>query len=770
MPGTTQNILWYDDESNKVKIAKHARLFDEGMNDLSPESIPPNVQLLERVRQGEKVPIDDEETEIPQFEFRINPFEEIISKNVLVQCNSPTLGVVIGNDAIYNRAYISSIRDKSSVSKIFSTHCATNNRLRGSYIVSVNGNPTFTADDVTSALALAKNAGLQSIPIEFAPEKKLTARGLQQALVEHDIHITDPDVDDEHIAALSIEDIRSIATLRHPSIDFSPESISSELLHYQLNAIQSDAITAEEQAIGSFTRRKLKKLKTWPDWQQGEFQQLDHFHSLNMYGKPVPRPKGAIVLLRPHWQYQIKRDGTRRSRNCCDGSSPRSAPTLHAVSSTYSSCVEQPIQRLFFALAAQMGYNTYGGDAQDAYAHSPPPEHPTFMQIDDAYAEWYAHRFGIHLDRDHVLPVQHALQGHPESGRLWEEHINRILLGPKLKFTTTTHDRTIYRTVYKGHKILLLRQVDDFAIASPSETIATEIYDIIGSALQLPTENSKPFKYLGLLTDFNGLDIHHTRDHISVSCERYVQRLLRSHNWETPSKNEAGDTEHNAIPLPVDAINHIYSVTGPLEQTDEHAQLSKQHGFNYRTLLGELLYAYVTCRPADIGYAVTTLSKFATCPAPIHYTYLRGVAKYLRRTIHWKIRYNRSCPDMTFPIDTMTQLDHDPSLPSLPDNSSTQLICYVDAAHANDLRNRRSTMGYCFTLSGGAIVYKSKTQSITATSSTEAEFIAAVSAAKTAKYLRAILVELGFPQPQPTPIYCDNMSAIKIINAKVPSN
>jgi hypothetical protein len=242
MPGTTQNILWYDDESNKVKIAKHA-LFDEGMNDLSPESIPPNVQLLERVRQGEKVPIDDEETEIPQFEFRINPFEEFISKNVIVQCNSPTLGMVIGNDAIYNRAYVSSIRDKSSVSKIFSTHRATNNRLGGSYIVSVNGNPTFTADDVNSALTLAKNAGLQSIPIEFAPEKKLTACGLQQALVEHDIHITDPDVDDEHIAALSIEDIRSIATLRHPSIDFSPESISNELLHYQINAIQSDAIT-----------------------------------------------------------------------------------------------------------------------------------------------------------------------------------------------------------------------------------------------------------------------------------------------------------------------------------------------------------------------------------------------------------------------------------------------------------------------------------------------------------------------------------------------
>jgi hypothetical protein len=43
-----------------------------------------------------------------------------------------------------------------------------------------------------------------------------------------------------------------------------------------------------------------------------------------------------------------------------------------------------------------------------------------------------------------------------------------------------------------------------------------------------------------------------------------------------------------------------------------------------------------------------------------------------------------------------------------------------------------------------------------ATSSTEAEFIAAVSAAKTAKYLRSVLSDLGFPQPGPTILYEDN--------------
>ena len=64
--------------------------------------------------------------------------------------------------------------------------------------------------------------------------------------------------------------------------------------------------------------------------------------------------------------------------------------------------------------------------------------------------------------------------------------------------------------------------------------------------------------------------------------------------------------------------------------------------------------------------------------------------------------------------------------------------------YANDLRNRRSTTGYAFLLAGGAISFRCKTQSITATSSTEAEFLAAVTAAKQARYLRAILKELGF--------------------------
>ena len=133
-----------------------------------------------------------------------------------------------------------------------------------------------------------------------------------------------------------------------------------------------------------------------------------------MFGEPCKLPPNGI-LLRAHWQYQVKRNGERPSCNCCDRSK-RAAPLLHAIAKTYSSCVKQPVQRMFIAMSAELGHGLFSGDAKDTYAHSPPPETPTFIQIDNAYADWYENKFGKKIDRLLVLPVQHALQGHPESG------------------------------------------------------------------------------------------------------------------------------------------------------------------------------------------------------------------------------------------------------------------------------------------------------------------------------------------------------------------
>ncbi|KAE8673710.1 hypothetical protein F3Y22_tig00111774pilonHSYRG00047 [Hibiscus syriacus] len=68
---------------------------------------------------------------------------------------------------------------------------------------------------------------------------------------------------------------------------------------------------------------------------------------------------------------------------------------------------------------------------------------------------------------------------------------------------------------------------------------------------------------------------------------------------------------------------------------------------------------------------------------------------------------------------------------------------YMDSDYAGDLVNRRSTIGYVFTLSGGPICWKSSVQSVVALSTTEAEYMAATEAAKEALWLTGLVKELG---------------------------
>ena len=273
---------------------------------------------------------------------------------------------------------------------------------------------------------------------------------------------------------------------------------------------------------------------------------------------------------------------------------------------------------------------------------------------------------------------------------------------------------------------------------------------------------------MGVLQDFNGVQIEQSAEYVVLSGAKYINRVMRTHGWEKPSPHES-DSEHKAIPFSPEVIPQLYKDKGPEEHTPDHSTLEESVGFSFRSLLGELMYAYVTCRP-DIGYHVTTLSKFSSAPALVHYHTLKNVARYLRRTAHWGIISRRVKPDQYLPDSSTTLIPGPSDLPDFPvPEYDLQLVGFVDAAHANDLRKRRSTGGYAFLLGGGVVSYRSKTQPVTATSSTEAEFIAAVSAAKHAKYLRAVLLELGYPQRGPTPIYEDNMSAINMINNRVPT-
>ena len=126
--------------------------------------------------------------------------------------------------------------------------------------------------------------------------------------------------DQDQVLSFSVADFRAITSIIHyddDNCDLSEEDISSEMIKLCINTLRSDHITPEEQALGFYTRKKLKRLSNWNEWKAGETKQIEQFQNQRMFGDPIdpsviPLPDSSVIL-RPHWQYSVKRSVVRRS-------------------------------------------------------------------------------------------------------------------------------------------------------------------------------------------------------------------------------------------------------------------------------------------------------------------------------------------------------------------------------------------------------------------------------------------------------------------------
>ena len=108
-------------------------------------------------------------------------------------------------------------------------------------------------------------------------------------------------------------------------------------------------------------------------------------------------------------------------------------------------------------------------------------------------------------------------------------------------YTSQNSDHNSYQTTYDGHKVMLLCMVDDLLLCCEHEDTAHEIYLKIGYALQLENANEPPFAYLEPCSDFNGVDIEQSNTHIMISCQNYIDRMLRVHSWNCHKKKPSKD-------------------------------------------------------------------------------------------------------------------------------------------------------------------------------------------------------------------------------------
>ena len=204
-----------------------------------------------------------------------------------MSCNSRTFGLHLKTDEINQRTYIENITPNSSAGKSFNYARLSKNRqreLRGSYITAINGTPVFDKqsiiDEFEKVRDSIKNGSIQTFTIDIAPVPKTPRKTIWKECDENNIFIPDPR-ETNSASSISVETLKSITKLRLDTTTFEDEP-SYEQIVLAINALRSTEVTPEEQALGRYTRRKLKTLDNWPKWLAGERKQLDQFHDLQM--------------------------------------------------------------------------------------------------------------------------------------------------------------------------------------------------------------------------------------------------------------------------------------------------------------------------------------------------------------------------------------------------------------------------------------------------------------------------------------------------------
>jgi Reverse transcriptase (RNA-dependent DNA polymerase). len=158
--------------------------------------------------------------------------------------------------------------------------------------------------------------------------------------------------------------------------------------------------------------------------------------------------------------------------------------------------------------AALMNYIIYDLDIINAFGQAGELYQLVHMEIDNQYWDWHLVQKGKTIPMGWVFPVKGSIQGHhSDSGEVWQSKINDII--GSYGFSSTTHEPCLYRGIYKGHDMLICRQVDDNMLMAgkDSNIVIQEFARDIGKKLKV-TWGSKPS------TQFNGLDIIQMREGI----------------------------------------------------------------------------------------------------------------------------------------------------------------------------------------------------------------------------------------------------------------
>ncbi|GJZ43793.1 putative ribonuclease H-like domain-containing protein [Tanacetum coccineum] len=307
-----------------------------------------------------------------------------------------------------------------------------------------------------------------------------------------------------------------------------------------------------------------------------------------------------------------------------------------------------------------------------------------------------------------VYKVVKALYGLHQAPRAWYATLSTFLL--KHGYRRGTIDKTLFLKKHKRDIILVQVYVDDIIFGSTKKAWCDEFEALMKGEFEMSA--------MGELTFFLGLQVQQRPDGIFISQDKYVQEILKKFDLEC-----------------------VRTATTPYEAPKPKSKNEPDSPVNvhlYRSMIGSLMY--LTASRPDIMFAVSACSRNQVTPTTSNLEAVKKIFKYLKGQPRLGLWYPRESPFV--------------------------LEAYSDSDYAGANKDRKSTTGGCQFLGRRLISWQCKKQTIVATSSTEAEYVAAANCCGQVLWIQNQLLDYGYNFMN-TKIFIDNQSTICIVKNPV---
>jgi hypothetical protein len=363
--------------------------------------------------------------------------------------------------------------------------------------------------------------------------------------------------------------------------------------------------------------------------------------------------------------------------------------------------------RIMIAIAAFHDYEIWQLDVKTAFLNG---------KLDEDVYMIQPQGFEDPNNSEKVCKLEKAIYGLKQASRSWNKRFDEEV--KTLGFIQSKEEPCVYKKVSGSHVLFLILYVDDILLMGNNITLMEQTKNSLKTIFSM--------KDMGEARCILGIKIHRYRSRrlIGLSQCVYIDKLLERFGMENSKKGS----------VPMSKSVQLSKSQCAVTRKD----IEDMKDIPYASAIGSIMYA-MTCTRPDVAFALSMTSRHQASPGPEHWTAVKNILRYLKRTKNKFLVYGGQ--------------------------RELSVEGYTDASFMTDPDDRRSQSGYVFLLNGGAVSWRSCKQSTTADSTTAAEVMAAAEASKEGVWTKKFLEELGVVSSSegPLELFCDNSASISQI-------